>query len=273
MSCYSSKDIESIAAAIDVAPAVIRRYAKRLHDVGLFVTYHGAAMPSSPSETRDRLLKISASARRLLKQLDLVSAAFTSDIKYGAREAELLSATRQRAVAEAGMKARTVLRHLGVRSWSDAVDGPAPDTLNSLNYADGTSLDAIVDLTALIGAIPSLLEDGFQPHQLSEIIKSVEELERIARDAADQALYLGGLVVPKGHHGDWAVNSWIPDMDRLYREVTGLRPTAWVNRTGASPFIRFLQAAGKPIGLVYSPDAWRRRVRAHLRQLSDYREK
>jgi hypothetical protein len=197
MSCYSSKDIEGIATAIGVAPAVIQKYAKLLHDIGLFVTFHGAAMPSSPSKTHDELLTISASAHRLLKRLDLVGAALAPDTDLGGREGELAGAKTERAVVEVEKKGETLLKHLGVRSWSEAVDGPAPDTLASLNYADGISHDAIVDLTASTGAIPSLLEGGCQPPRPSKIIKAVEELERIARDAAERALHLGGLVVPK----------------------------------------------------------------------------
>jgi hypothetical protein len=63
------------------------------------------------------------------------------------------------------------------------------------------------------------------------------------------------------------VQGWIEDMGRFYHEVTGRRPTDWVNRNGQpSRFIRLLQAAGRPIGLDYSLQAWRRRVRAYLRQ-------
>ena len=60
-------------------------------------------------------------------------------------------------------------------------------------------------------------------------------------------------------------------MLNLYRKITGEEPRTSVggpNKSNegiaAGPLIRFLGAAGKPLGIKFSEDAWRSRVRTIL---------
>ena len=85
-------------------------------------------------------------------------------------------------------------------------------------------------------------------------------------------LAIGNLTVPKGHQGDAAVNNWIAAMMEIYRKITGAEPATSVGHVdqpnegiASGPFIRFLQAAGEPLGISYSEDAWRSRVRTILK--------
>lgn len=246
---YLEADLERIAAAIGVTRSAVEKHAEALDRARVFVEYNGRAMPKSPTRHREELLKIAASARRLRESLVLPKPVSVEK------------------------KVSKLLRHLGVKDWSEAADGPATDILDALNYARDTSLDAIVSLTGTIGDLPPHLQAvrPTRPRTRNEIpeefIRAVEELERVAGDAADQVLHIGRLVVPKGHRGDLHIIGWIEEMARIYHAITGRHPTAWINAgRPPSPFIRILQAAGPPIGLNCSPAAWRGRVRAHLRE-------
>ena len=61
----------------------------------------------------------------------------------------------------------------------------------------------------------------------------------------------------------------------IYRTITGKEPATSVGAPdranegiAAGPLIRFLQAAGKPLNIEYSEDAWRSRVRTILKGAS-----
>ena len=76
-----------------------------------------------------------------------------------------------------------------------------------------------------------------------------------------------------GHTGDDAVNDWIAAMMGLYRRITGKEPATSVGGPerpnegiAAGPLIRFFQAAGKPLEIEFSEDAWRSRVRTILKR-------
>jgi hypothetical protein len=78
--------------------------------------------------------------------------------------------------------------------------------------------------------------------------------------------------VQEGNPGDDAVNGWIAAMLGIYRTITGKEPATSVGAPGrpnkgkaAGPLIRFLQAAGKPLKIEFSEDAWRSRVRTILK--------
>jgi len=79
--------------------------------------------------------------------------------------------------------------------------------------------------------------------------------------------------VKEGHIGDDAANNWVAAMMGLYRTITGKEPATSVGapgrrnkgKAGGGPLIRFLATAGQPLGLSYSEDAWRSRVRTFLK--------
>ena len=80
-------------------------------------------------------------------------------------------------------------------------------------------------------------------------------------------MQIGELTVPKGRRGHATENNWIAAMMSTYKKITGKEPRTSViapGRSGrgkaAGPLIRFLEAAGKPLGMKYSADSWRGRV-------------
>jgi hypothetical protein len=98
------------------------------------------------------------------------------------------------------------------------------------------------------------------------------EFDRRARKAAIVVAEVGKLTVREGKPSDDAVNDWIAAMMGLYRMITGKEPTTSVGAPdrfnegiAAGPLIRFLQAAGKPLEIEFSEDAWRSRVRTILK--------
>jgi hypothetical protein len=108
--------------------------------------------------------------------------------------------------------------------------------------------------------------------EILDSIDAARELERRSEKAAEDALQVGKLIVPKGHQGDDADNKWIADMMPVYKQITRKEPGTSVGdpaspRRGKAtgPLIRFLEAAGKPLGLQSSPESWRDRVRDILK--------
>jgi hypothetical protein len=79
-------------------------------------------------------------------------------------------------------------------------------------------------------------------------------------------------VMREGNPGDDAVNDWIAAMLGIYCTLTGKEPATSVGAPmranegkAAGPLIRFLQAAGQPLNIDFSEDAWRSRVRTLLK--------
>ena len=155
--------------------------------------------------------------------------------------------------------AHRLLRHLGVEDPSQALDGPSIAILQVLaSTHDETDEEAVVRATARIGRLAEILE----------AVVAARELERRASMAAEQLVQIGELVVPKGHHGDVPVNDWIAAMMSIYQKLTGTDPGISIVAPGrpssgeaTGPLIRFLQAAGKPIGIELSPDSLAGRIK------------
>jgi hypothetical protein len=155
--------------------------------------------------------------------------------------------------------ARKLFRHLDIFDPAQAADGPgAISVLQFLASADDGTEDAVIRATARIGRLVEVLEAA----------DAAQELERRARKGAEDAVRIGELIVPKGHHGEAAVNNWIADLMSIYKKITEKDPRTSViapERPGegkaAGPLIRFLEAAGKPLRIKHSPDSWRGRVR------------
>jgi len=103
---------------------------------------------------------------------------------------------------------------------------------------------------------------------LLEAVDATRELWHLARQGAADVERLGKLTVPKGHRGDVAENDWIAAMMSIYKKITGEDPRTSVGGplgkdegVARGPLIRFLKAAGKPIGIKYLADGWRSRTR------------
>ena len=158
--------------------------------------------------------------------------------------------------------ARRLLKNLEITNYEDAADGPGSfELLEILAAVEEPNEDAVINATRRMGQLATMME----------AVEAAREIERRALEAAEQVIAIGKLTVPKGHHGDVPVNNWIAAMMETYRKITGVEPTTSVGHLGqpnegiaSGPFIRFLQAAGEPLGLTYSEDAWRSRVRTIL---------
>jgi len=158
--------------------------------------------------------------------------------------------------------ARKLLRHLEVCDPREAEDGPgAIALLEYLASAEDGTEDDVIRATARVGRLVEILDS----------IDAARELERRAEKAAEDALQIGKLIVPKGHQGDDADNTWIADMMPVFKQITGKEPGISVGAPGSDdegipggPLVRFMEAAGKPLGIEYSPHAWRSRLRRVL---------
>ncbi len=155
--------------------------------------------------------------------------------------------------------ARRLLKHLGVDTTADAYDGPGNvELLETLACVEDYDQDALITATRRIG-------------RLIEIFAAVEAasaIEDCAKAAADEVSAMGALTTRPGHQGEEPGNNWIAAVMAVYREITGFEAATSVGGPGhpnegiaSGPFIRFLAAAGKPLGIEYSEDAWRSRVR------------
>ena len=159
--------------------------------------------------------------------------------------------------------ARRLLQDLEITSYEEADDGPGSfELLESLAAVEEPSEDAVINATRRMGQLATMMD----------AIEAASELERRALKAAEDVIAVGKLTVPKGHQGDAAVNNWIAAMMEIYRKITGTEPATSVGEVdqpnegiATGPLIRFLQAAGRPLGISYSEDAWRSRVRTILK--------
>jgi hypothetical protein len=158
--------------------------------------------------------------------------------------------------------ARRLLKSLGVIDPDEAPDGPGNrEILAALVLVGERNEDPVIEATRRIGRLVEII-DG---------VAAAAELERRARKAATEVAEIGRLTVREGNPGDDAVNDWIAAMLGLYRRITGRKPATSVGAfkqpnegIAEGPLIRFLQAAGKPLKMKFSEDAWRSRVRTIL---------
>jgi hypothetical protein len=159
--------------------------------------------------------------------------------------------------------ARRLMKDLEITNDEDAADGPGSvELLDVLAAVEVPSEDAVVTAAERLGQLATIMDAA----------AAARELERRALGAAEDVIEIGKLIVPKGHQGDAPVNNWVAAMMEAYRKITGIEPATSVGHVGqlnegiaSGPFIRFLKAAGDPLGLTYSEDAWRSRVRTILK--------
>jgi hypothetical protein len=221
MPTYSKKDFELIAAAIDKDVAHVIRYEKHFEAVAMLY--------------------------RLDCRGSNIKRATPSAIK-----------DRMEKIASA---ARRLLKWLDIDhrdNYRYAADGPRDFALlEFLASAENGNEDEVTRATARVERLVEILD----------AVDAARELERRARKAAEDAVQMGKLTVAKGHRGHAAENDWIAAMMSTYKKITGNEPRTSViapGRSGrgkaAGPLIRFLEAAGKPLGMKYSADSWRGRV-------------
>jgi hypothetical protein len=159
--------------------------------------------------------------------------------------------------------ARRLITSVGVEEPDKAADGPGDaELLHALVLSGESNEDPVIEATRRIGRLVEVI-DG---------VAAAAELEHRANQAVIEVTEVGKLTVRAGNPGDEAVNDWIAAMMCLYRRITGKEPATSVGGPerpnegiAAGPLIRFLEAAGKPLDIEFSEDAWRSRVRMILK--------
>jgi hypothetical protein len=176
---------------------------------------------------------------------DFEAAALTYRFDLDLPERKKPSELRKRLI-QIGYTARKLLRLLGVEDPCQAPDGPARDVLQVLaSTGHKTEEDPIIRATARVGRLVEILD----------AVDACREIERRAANGAKEAVEIGKLYVPKGHQGDVAANDWIDRMLGIYQKIIGKlgisvkAPHQRDSGKPTGPLIRFLQAAGKPLGI------------------------
>jgi hypothetical protein len=167
---------------------------------------------------------------------------------------------------EVAKSARRLLKSLGINDPDEAVDGPGdPEIFDALVLTSEPDENPVMEATRRIGRLLEIVNG----------IAAAAEFDRRAKKAAIEVAEVGELTVREGNPGDDAVNDWIAAMMTIYRRITGKEPATSVGPPGslnegiaAGPLIRFLKAAGKPLEIEFSEDAWRSRVRTILKGAS-----
>jgi hypothetical protein len=170
-------------------------------------------------------------------------------------------------LTQVAKSARRLLKSLGINDPDEAVDGPGdPEIFKALVLTGEPDENPVVEATRRIGRLVEIVEG----------VAAAAEFERRAQKATTEVAEVGKLTVQEGNPGDDAVNDWIAAMLGIYRTLTGKEPATSVGAPGrpnegkaAGPLIRFLQAAGKPLKIEFSEDAWRSRVRTILKSASE----
>jgi hypothetical protein len=158
--------------------------------------------------------------------------------------------------------ARRLLKSLGVNDPHEAADSPGDtEILDALVLAGEPDEGSVIKAIRRIGRLTEIVD----------AVVAAAELDRRTKQAAKEVAAVGKLTVREGNPGDDAVNDWIAAMMSLYRIITGKEPATSVGGPAkpnegiaAGPLIRFLEAAGKPLDITFSEDAWRSRVRTIL---------
>jgi hypothetical protein len=170
-------------------------------------------------------------------------------------------------LTQVAKSARRLLKSLGINDPDEAPDGPGdPDVFKALVLTGEPDEKPVVEATRRIGRLVELIEG----------IAAAAEFDRRAQKAATEVAQVGKLTMRSGNTGNDAVNDWIAVMLGIYRTLTGKEPATSVGAPlrsnegkAAGPLIRFLQAAGKPLNIQFSEDAWRSRVRMILKGASE----
>jgi hypothetical protein len=179
------------------------------------------------------------------------------------RPTRIAPSNLRRKLDQIGKIARRLLKSLDIDDPGEAADGPGDrEVLAALVLVGELTPDPVIEATRRIGRLVEII-DG---------IVAASELDRRAKKAAAEVAQVGKLTVQEGNPGDDVVNDWIAAMIGLYRLTTGKEPATSVGAPeranegiAAGPLIRFLEAAGKPLNIEFSEDAWRSRVRTILK--------
>lgn len=227
MATYTHEDYGQIASAVGKDAADVMAHQKDFENAAvMFRLDRGRPRGSTPTQLRRKLERVEKNARRLLDTLG-VPRDERDNIKI-----------------------------------EDAHDGPGDiEILKVLSWAVEHDEDPVVTATRRLGRLAEILE----------AVQAAAEIEQCARQGDQAVIEFGRLTVPKGNQGEIAVYVWIATMLPLYKQISGNDAATSVGSPGTDnegiaggPLVRFLEAAGKPLGINYSPDAWRSRIRGLL---------
>ena len=248
MQTYSQEDYERIAEAIGRTLAEVLQHQDEFEAAA---TWYRLNIP--PAE-RDE-----GPIAELRLRRDPSKEPETSDEPAGSAppKPRTLSELRKKA-KQVEAAAGKLLTHLGVSHCRESLDGPGDsDLLIFLASYSGVTEEEITDATAQMGRLAELLG----------AVRGANLLEACAARATQEAVHFSELI-PEGHAGDLPENEWIAALMSLYEKITGRKAgtsTVAPDRPGkgkaSGPLIRFLEAAGAPLGIKYSPESWRGRIR------------
>ena len=229
LTTYTHTDFEQIATAIGIRVKPVANLQAQFEAAALwFRLDKRRPRRTAPSKQREKLTQVAKSARRLLKSL-------------------------------------------GINDPVEAANGPGdPKILKALVLTGERDENPVVEATRRLGRLVEIVEG----------VAAAAESEGRAQKAATEVAAVGKLIVQEGNPGDdrcapgccCAKGDWIASMLGIYRTITGKEPATSVGAPGrpdkgkaAGPLIRFLQAAGEPLKIEFSEDAWRSRVRTILK--------
>jgi hypothetical protein len=248
MLTYSDEDYGRIAEAIDVS------FAHVLHHRDGFEAAATWYLLNVPQADRDE-----GPTAELRPRRDRSEQSKTSDEPKNDDVPKPKTHTELRKKAEKiDAAAGKLLKHLGVFQSGDALDGPGDrDLLIFLASYSGTPEEEVIVATAKIGRLTKMLG----------AVRGAKLLQTCAAKAIQEAERFGELI-PKGHAGDRPENEWIAAIMSLYEKITGRKAATSIEAPGSprrgkasGPMIRFLAAAGEPLGIKYLPGSWRGRIR------------
>ena len=163
-------------------------------------------------------------------------------------------------LAKVKKHAAQLLEALGIARADHAVDGVADEDIQIALISDKDRGDDQVRCAAeAIGKLDELVDAALAANLI--LVRSTSALTKAVR--------IQTLMVAPGHIGQPALHDWVGAVMAIYAHVTGNEPGTSVGspeqenkgRPGG-PLIRFLIAAGKPLDIEMTANAWRSRVRA-----------
>ena len=241
---YGEPECGQICAAVSVPLAKVTRYRHRFDGAaGWYRLDLGRPVRSPPSVQYKRFASITRAAERLENALRRRAAKNVKDRRKISRQAARL------------------LQTLGIKpgGYADDMDY---DILVGL-AGPSNDENAVIDAVEILSRLPETRVGA---------VRATRKLASRARRGAKLEMRVGPLVTSRGHTGNDSINSWIANLMILYELITGRHartstgPAGGTNEgEGTGPLLRFLHAAGDPIGISMGSDAWRSRVRTILK--------
>lgn len=160
--------------------------------------------------------------------------------------------------------AERLLESLGIDDPADAADGPPSDLLAVLASHTKDNEEAIIlRATDRVGKLVEIL------NALEEAAEAAKTLAQYSGLAIENVKMVHKPLTTPGNKGDVAVNKWIDAAATIYKRISGRPVSTSVGSPESKsagkpggPLIRFLKAAGAPLSLEYSEEAWRKRIRS-----------